>query len=137
NLRLPGNGFVFIADDAGLPVSALPADHTSLLRADIIDHGDQNLQQLLQAGDAATGTPLELIARSPDRSTRQSPDWLIKTTYVKPLKWTIVAAVPRHEMARPATELRNRLGLLFLAGLLFALGLAWLLSARITRPLQN
>ncbi|HLR13337.1 MAG TPA: SpoIIE family protein phosphatase, partial [Burkholderiaceae bacterium] len=136
-LRLPGNGFVFIADHDGLPISALPSAHRSLLRAHITDHDEQHLQKVLQTGDAAAGVPHQLHARSPGRAARHGPDWLLKTTYIKPLKWTIVAAVPRQEMARPATELRNRLGLLFLAGLLLALGIAWLLSARITRPLQN
>lgn len=136
NLRLPGNGFVFIADDNGNPVTPLPESQSGLLQATAIDH-DKSLQQMLQAASASPDSTSHFEARSRGPSTRKSSDWLIRTTFVKPLKWTIVAAVPRQEMARPATELRNRLGLLFLAGLLLALGIAWLLSARITRPLHN
>src|SRR5690606_8366327 len=63
--------------------------------------------------------------------------WEISAAHFKPLGWTIAAAVPHDDLTRPATELRNRLGAIFLGILLISLLVAWALSVRITRPLQQ
>src|SRR5690606_7792931 len=46
-------------------------------------------------------------------------------------------AVPTDDLTRPATVLRFRLGTIFLGVLAISLLVAWAMSARITRPLQQ
>lgn len=137
SIKLVGSGFVFITDENGEPVTPFPEQHAGLLNATDPDSDGRTLPaRLADTSPSARLTQFEVTPQrgdSPDTDDR----WIIKTAYVKPLKWTVVAAVPAQELARPATELRNRLGMLFLAGLLAALFLTWILSARITRPLHQ
>src|SRR5690606_27386593 len=63
--------------------------------------------------------------------------WRIHSTHVRPLGWTIVAAVPERDFTRAATELRNQLGLFMLLVLIGGLVVAGVLSIRLTRPLHQ
>src|SRR3546814_7246481 len=77
------------------------------------------------------------IATFPFGGQLQANGWGISAAHCKPLGWTIVAAVPNDDLTQPAIKLRNRLAAIFLAILLISLIVAWALSARITRPLQQ
>lgn len=131
SLRLAESGFAFIMADDGTLVSALPDARTGLL----------------DARDAITRLSLrDLLARTPangevatahfDPADDDGP-WQINSAHFKPLGWTIVAAVPDADLTRAATDLRDRLAWIFLLVLAIALGVAWALSARLTRPLQQ
>lgn len=135
SISLAGNGFIAIIDQDGRAITPIPEDHAGLLQEQT-PHG-MTLNRLL-AQSTPTNLPerFELQPRTGAARDSDSP-WLIKTQFIKPLKWTLFAAVPKTGLARPATELRNRIGLLFLAGLVAALALAWVLASRITRPLQQ
>ncbi len=137
SIRLAGSGFVFIVDAALRAVTPLPPAHADFLdlRAAEAQKGHTLATLLAEAQHAEQDLRLLLAPRA--GSDGDTGRWMVKTATIKPLKWTIVAAVPARELALPATTLRNRLGLIFLAGLLAALAVAWLLAARITRPLQQ
>ncbi|MFW7341083.1 SpoIIE family protein phosphatase [Pollutimonas sp. H1-120] len=131
SLTLAQSGFAFIASDEGALVSPLPASHAGLL-GEIDEKNGKSLRELL---DRIPATGEVASFRFTPRDTDAS--WQISSAYFKPLGWTIVAAVPSEDLTRAATELRNRLGILFLAVLLVSLAVAWALSVRITRPLQE
>ncbi|MFA5520816.1 MAG: SpoIIE family protein phosphatase [Castellaniella sp.] len=136
SIELAGSGFVFIVDERGLAVTPLPDEHAGfLMRRDRLQNA-RTLSSLLIPG-MQPGDGLRFRFRPETTNSSHAGAWLIKTAFVKPLKWTIVAAVPERALAAPATELRDRLGLIFLIGLLAALALAWILAARITHPLQQ
>jgi sigma-B regulation protein RsbU (phosphoserine phosphatase) len=131
SLTLAQSGFAFIASDDGTLVSPLPVSHAGLL-GEIDEDTGKPLRELLD--DIPTNgevTTFQFTPRDADAS------WQISSAHFKPLGWTIVAAVPSEDLTRAATELRNRLGVLFLAVLLVSLIVAWALSVRITRPLQQ
>ena len=62
--------------------------------------------------------------------------WLIETS-CRPLKWTLVGAVPEQDLKSPAQRLMQRQAVAFAATLVLALTLAWLLAARLARPLNQ
>lgn len=135
SIQLAGSGFVFIVDHDGRAVTPVPPQRAHLLQAHNTQHNLPLIQRLAQA-DAATGSA-QFSLHLPSSDNAAADRWIVKTAYVKPLSWTVVAAVPAAELARPAMQLRNHIGMLFAAGLLAALAVAWLLSARITGPLQQ
>src|SRR3546814_574142 len=131
SLRLADLGFAFIVQNDGQLVSPLPERHAGLLT----DKDPDNGKTLLEALHAVPSGG-EIATFSFGGQEGQS-DWEISAAHFKPLGWTIVAAVPRDDLTRPATQLLNRLGVIFLGILLISLIVAWFLSARITRPLQQ
>lgn len=134
-IRLAGSGFAFIIDEDNKAVTPLPEQYAYFLNASAKESPETTLTDLLNTiSPSSSVSRFEFSPQQAQTSTQES-QWIIKAAYVKPLKWTVVAAVPSSELARPATELRNRIGILFLAGLIAALGLAWVLSKRITGPL--
>ncbi|MFA7437212.1 SpoIIE family protein phosphatase [Castellaniella sp.] len=130
-LKLAQSGFAFIIDDAGILVSPPPAGHDALLDA----HGAHGLETLRQQV-MQRRKPGQIQNFLFDEAGRDHP-WQISTAYFKPLGWTIVAAVPNDDLTAPAQALRNRLGLVFALVLLVSLVVAWLWSARISRPLRR
>lgn len=131
SLRLADTGFAFIVQDDGELVSPLPQQYAGLLNEQ--DQGSgQTLQAMLKAIPASGE-----IATFPFGGQLQANGWGISAAHFKPLGWTIVAAVPNDDLTQPAIKLRNRLAAIFLAILLISLIVAWALSARITRPLQQ
>ena len=127
-LTLAQSGFVFILDRDGRMVAPPPSDHADLLAAVDRDTG-KPLSDLL-APARTSGQPLQVSLNAAGNA------WVIKALYHKPLGWTLVAAVPRHDLTAPAERLVNRLAALFLGLLALALLGAWLMAARITRPLD-
>lgn len=130
-LRLADSGFAFIVQDNGELVSPLPAEHAGLLDEREPESGSTLRDMLLKvppSGDIATFT---------FDSPSEKGDWEVSAARFKPLGWTIVAAVPTDDLTRPATVLRFRLGTIFLGVLAISLLVAWAMSARITRPLQQ
>lgn len=109
-------------------VAPPPSDHADLLAAVDRDTG-KPLSDLL-APARTSGQPLQVSLNAAGNA------WVIKALYHKPLGWTLVAAVPRHDLTAPAERLVNRLAALFLGLLALALLGAWLMAARITRPLD-
>lgn len=133
SIRLAGGGFVFIMHNRHA-LTPLPTQYRTLLHA---SSGESTLADLLETTPPSGAvTRFEFKPPNIDTTAEQAP-WIVKSAFVKPLKWTVVAVVPSDALARPATALRNRIGLLFLAGLAVSLGLAWLLAARITHPLHQ
>lgn len=137
SLRLAGTGFAFILDTDNRLVMPLPARHANLLDTADTERPELTLLQLVQA--IPPSGEIVPIHYDPIEEDGEVDDgvWTVKAAHIKPLGWTIVAVVPGGDLTRPATELRDRLGLLFLAGLLLSLAIAWILAARITRPLQQ
>lgn len=131
SLRLAETGFAFIMQNDGQLVTPLPEQHADLLSRQ--NQGTGPTLQALLKDIPATG---EITTFAFD-GKKQLHGWSIGASHFKPLGWTIVAAVPTDDLTRPATKLRNRLAVIFLAILLISLLVAWALSARITRPLQQ
>ncbi|MBV6306371.1 SpoIIE family protein phosphatase [Candidimonas humi] len=130
SLRLAQSGFAFIAADDGTLVAPLPKPNTGLLQER--DAGsDKTLHDLLRAIP-----PDGRISSFQFDGTGKDP-WEITAAYFKPLKWTIVAAVPTHDLTAAAIKLRNRLAWVFLVVLVASLAVAWALSTRISRPLRQ
>lgn len=127
-LTLAKSGFVFIVDNNGRLVAPPPAAHASLLHA-IDKNTGKPLSALLARGRHVGG-------RLQFRLDAGGSAWEIETLYHKPLGWTLVAAVPRSDLTEPALLLVNRLALLFAGLLALAVAGAWLMAARITRPLN-
>ncbi|OWT62085.1 SpoIIE family protein phosphatase [Candidimonas nitroreducens] len=130
SLRLAQSGFAFIAADDGSLVVPLPKPQTGLLQ-ERDTHSDKTLHDLLRAIP-----PNGEISSFQFDSSGQEP-WEITAAYFKPLKWTIVAAVPRRDLTAAAIQLRNRLAWVFLIVLVASLAVAWALSTRISRPLRQ
>lgn len=131
SLRLADSGFAFIVQNNGQLVSPLPERQAGLLSERDANSG-QTLLDLLRT----ISTRGEIAKFSFDSQASQNV-WQISAAHFKPLGWTIVAAVPNDDLTRPATQLLKRLSVYFLGILLISLIVAWLLSARITRPLQQ
>ncbi|MCC2597570.1 SpoIIE family protein phosphatase [Pusillimonas sp. MFBS29] len=131
SLRLADTGFAFIMEDDGELVTPLPDGQSDLLSRQ--DHSSAATLQAMLKNVPATGEITTFDFRGP----KQANGWSMGAAYFKPLGWTIVAAVPNDDLTRPATRLLNRLVVIFLAILLISLMVAWALSARITRPLQQ
>jgi len=131
SLRLAQSGFVFILDDEGQLVSAPPSGHDAFLVAHDIDGSATLREHIMRHRESG-----HIENFTFDESGRGNP-WQISTAWFKPLGWTIVAAVPQNDLTAPARALRDRLGLAFLLVLLVSLAVAWVLSARISRPLRQ
>lgn len=131
SLQLAQSGFAFIVGDDGRMVSPPPARHATL--TDLIDVKQQRTLNDLLADIPEDGK----IADMTFDTGSDDGQWAISASYFKPLKWTIVAAVPAHDLTAPAARLRDRLALIFLGALIISMGLAWALAARITRPLKE
>jgi sigma-B regulation protein RsbU (phosphoserine phosphatase) len=131
SLQLAQSGFAFIVADDGRMISPPPAGQSKLV--DLLD-----VRQQRSLNDLLTDIPEDgqITDIAFDTGTDDG-QWAISASYFKPLKWTIVAAVPSNDLTRPATQLRDRLAWIFLAVLLVSMVLAWALSARITRPLKE
>lgn len=130
SLRLAQSGFAFIAADDGSLVAPLPEPHTGLLQ-ERDAKSDKTLHEMLRAI-----APDGRISSFQFDGNGNEP-WEITAAYFKPLKWTIVAAVPTHDLTAAAIRLRNRLAWVFLAVLVASLAVAWALSTRISRPLRQ
>jgi len=133
SLRLAQSGFVMIVADDGSFVAPPPAGR----------------EKLLDAQETTTGATLrsyiaDLPAHGEIRDLRihgvpasGAGPWEISAAYFKPLRWTILAAVPADDLTRAARSLETRLAAIFAVSLLLSLALAWLLSTRIVRPLRK
>lgn len=131
SLRLAHSGFAFITADNGKLIPPLPDGKAGLLDARDQQSG-WTLRELLQ--DIPPNGEVDTISFMPNGSDEQ---WQFSAAYFKPLGWTVVAAVPADDLTRAASDLRNRLAVLFLAVLGVSLIIAWAVSTRITRPLQQ
>jgi sigma-B regulation protein RsbU (phosphoserine phosphatase) len=131
SLQLASSGFAFIVDDSGRMISPAPPNYSTLTAA-LDTHEKRSLADILK------DTPEDgSITRINFNTGQANGQWAISASYFKPLKWTIVAAVPANDLTSPAIALRNRLALIFIAALVVSMGLAWALAARITRPLKE
>lgn len=128
-LTLAQSGFVMILDEQGQPVVPAPTRSASLL----------------SSADKATGKPLvELLHRKYNGTnvhsipfSNDAGPWLIDVSYFAPLKWTLIGAVPHADLNAPAQELIRRQGFALALTLVLAFILAWLLSAKLARPLNQ
>ncbi|PLC48846.1 regulator [Pollutimonas subterranea] len=131
SLQIARSGFAFILTGEDQPLAPLPQAHTGLL-----DEQDtatsRTLRQLLRS--VPSNGDIETLQFDP---VDNGEPWQISAAHFKPLGWTIVAAVPAQDLTSAATSLRNRLGWIFLLVLAVTLAVAWALSARLTRPLQQ
>ncbi|QVQ24844.1 SpoIIE family protein phosphatase [Achromobacter deleyi] len=127
-LTLAQSGFIFIASDDGRMIVPLPEKQAGLL--DAANPQGETLRGLL-ARQKGGG---ELQSLSFDGG---GGPWRIDSARFAPLGWTLVAAVPESDLTAPARELLNRQALIFLGMMLVALICAWLMAARIVRPLET
>ncbi len=131
SLRFAQSGFFFIVKDQQQLLPDLEPEQMRLLHAPDRSQGKTLLDLL------ADGPRDDQISTRMFHSAAFKSAWQISTVHFKPLKWTIVAAVPADDLSHAANTLRTRLLLLFLAVLASSLAVAWSLSARIIRPLQQ
>lgn len=131
SLRLAQSGFAFIVTANNRLLSPLPEGQAGLL-----DARDAASKQTLRHMLGATPANGDIQTQQFDPLDAEGP-WQISSAYFKPLGWTIVAAVPARDLTSAATALRNRLAWVFVLVLLVSLAVAWALSARLTRPLQQ
>jgi sigma-B regulation protein RsbU (phosphoserine phosphatase) len=128
-LTLAQSGFVMILDDQGRAIAPAPPRFAGIL----------------SSPDQHTGSPLAALLRRQDDAkplgrvpyANEHGAWLIETSYFAPLKWTLVGAVPEQDLKSPAQRLMQRQAVAFAATLVLALTLAWLLAARLARPLNQ
>ncbi|MHC3910197.1 hypothetical protein ACMZ4X_03443 [Achromobacter marplatensis] len=128
-LTLAQSGFVMILDEQGQAVVPAPPRSAALLAS----------------ADKATGKPLAELLRPKQTNTslRSIPfsndagPWLIDVSYFAPLKWTLIGAVPHADLNAPAQELIRRQGIALALTLVLSLMLAWLLSAKLSKPLNQ
>ena len=127
-LTLAQSGFIFIATDDGRMVVPPPQARAGLL--DAKDSGGETLRALLARQD--NGGKLQSL-----RFDGGDGPWQIDSARFAPLGWTVVAVVPESDLTAPARELLNRQALIFVGMMLVALVCAWLVAARIVRPLET
>lgn len=127
-LTLARSGFMFIMVNDERMVVPLPPQHTDLLEAVDVTSG-KTLHSLLAAHDSDS---LEAL-----RFNDGANPWYISMMHYKPLDWTLVAAVPESDLTAPAKLLINRQAMIFIITMLVALVFAWLIAARIARPLNT
>lgn len=125
-LVLAHSGFVFIMADDGRMVVPPPDAHVSLLNS--LSLNGQTLRQRLT--EPVRADFQEIRVDSP-----QGP-WQINRVRFAPLHWTIISAVPEGDLTAPAHKLFRSQAFIFGAMLLIALLCAWLVAARIVRPLR-
>lgn len=124
-IRLARSGFVFIIDDSGRAVTA--PQRQPVLDA-LLSDPQRSIHRARQlAKDQTVGFSLDADG------TR----WQVQTAALRPLEWTLVAAVPQSDFTATASLSVNRLALIFAAALVLALCLAWLIVTHITRPLKT
>ncbi|SSW69876.1 Phosphoserine phosphatase RsbU [Achromobacter veterisilvae] len=127
-LTLAQSGFIFIAADDGRMVVPLPERQAGLL--DASDSKGETLRSLLARQDA--DGKLQSL-----RFDGGGGPWQIDSARFAPLGWTLVTAVPESDLTAPARELLNRQALIFVGMMLVALVCAWLVAARVVRPLET
>ena len=113
-MTLAQSGFIFIAADDGRMIVPPPEARAGLL--DAKDGGGKLRSLRFDGGDGP---------------------WQIESARFAPLGWTVVAVVPESDLTAPAQELLNRQALIFVGMMLVALVCAWLVAARIVRPLET
>lgn len=128
-LKLAQSGFVFIVGPDGKPVIPLPDGRSGLLERP--DQAGVPLRRGLQS------LPPSGAARQFVISAGDDALWQVDASLFKPLGWTIAAAVPRSDLTAPAKQLINRQALVFGLTLLAALAVAWVVAARMARPLDQ
>lgn len=127
-LTLAQSGFIFIAADDGRMIVPPPEARAGLL--DAKDGSGETLRALLARQDG--GGKLQSL-----RFEGGDGPWQIDSARFAPLGWTVVAVVPESDLTAPARELLNRQALIFVGMMLVALVCAWLVAARIVRPLET
>lgn len=127
-LTLAQSGFIFIAADDGRMVVPLPERQAGLL--DATDSKGETLRSLLARQGADGG--LQSL-----RFDGGGGPWQIDSARFAPLGWTVVTAVPESDLTAPARQLLNRQALIFVGMMLVALVCAWLVAARVVRPLET
>ena len=131
DLRLAESGFAFVLGNDGRLIASPPSPHVWLLGA-VDDDTGSTLQGLLHS--LPPSAEIENLSFKPVGGQNS---WRIYSTHFRPLGWTIVAAVPEADFTRAATALRNQLGLFLLLVLAGGLGVAGIVSLRLTRPLHQ
>lgn len=129
------SGYVFIFDEAFAPVIP-PPERGAPLFAPGPDGGPAPLLQRFRAA-ARAGVEDPLRHALPDTDGAAGTAMAAHVGHFRPLGWTIVSTAPAAEIARPATLLIRRQGVIFAGVLATALLCAWLFAARITAPLQR
>jgi sigma-B regulation protein RsbU (phosphoserine phosphatase) len=127
-MTLAQSGFIFIAADDGRMIVPLPPRQAGLLEAR--NPQGETLRSLLAHQDA--GGKLQSLLFDGGGGP-----WQIDSARFAALGWTLVAAVPESDLTAPAQELLNRQALIFVGMMLVALVCAWLVAARIVRPLET
>ncbi|WP_338130919.1 SpoIIE family protein phosphatase [Achromobacter denitrificans] len=127
-LTLAQSGFIFITADDGRMVVPLPGRQAGLL--DATDSKGETLRSLLARQGADGG--LQSL-----RFDGGGGPWQIDSARFAPLGWTVVTAVPESDLTAPARQLLNRQALIFVGMMLVALVCAWLVAARVVRPLET
>ncbi|CAM3834778.1 SpoIIE family protein phosphatase [Bordetella tumulicola] len=126
-LRLAHSGFVFIVADDGRMVVPPPDTHTSLLNG-LFNNGQPFRQRLTESAQ----TDFQML-----RIDGAQGPWQVGRVRFSPLQWTIYSVVPEGDLTAPARELLRNQAVIFGAMLVIALFCAWLLAARIVRPLKT
>src|SRR5699024_8048604 len=100
SVQLAGSGFVFILDEQGQSVTPLATHQHQLLDSRLKEHPATPLKETLLSPQQLAQQDTYFVETS--QSQRKQPiAWQIKAHYLKPLKWTIAAAVPTQEVIKP------------------------------------
>ncbi|CAN1523705.1 PPM-type phosphatase domain containing protein [Rhabdaerophilaceae bacterium] len=124
-----GFAFVFRGDEA--LVVPPREEHTSLLKMTDSVSSLTLVQHLKQHGKP---TSTARVAFAP-QGINSSP-WEARIAYFKALDWYIAALVPREDLTAPALSLLADQAIIFVGVLIFGLGIAFLSSSRLLRPLN-
>ncbi len=127
-LTLARSGFVFIIAEDGEMIVPLPKQYTHLLDSCDIKNG-KSLRAILD--DHRENSDQSMLF-SDNKNL-----WYISSIYYRPLKWTLVSAVPKSDLTAPAQFLINRQAIIFITTMLIALVCAWIIAVRIARPLNT
>ncbi len=126
-LTLARSGFIFIIAEDGKMVVPLPRQYTHLLDSYDIKN-NTSLRELLD--DHRENLNRSLFSDGKGL-------WYMSSIYYRPLKWTLVSAVPESDLTAPAQFLINQQAIIFITTMLAALICAWIIAVRIARPLNT
>jgi len=130
-LSISRSGFAFVFKGDQALVVPPREEHSDLLKKTDAGTGLTLVEHLKQKA-STTGTASAAFSPQGEGST----PWEARIAYFKALDWYVAALVPRADLAAPALSLLAEQAVIFAGVLMLGLGIAYLASSRLVRPLN-